>query len=147
MSERCMRCGVAFADTYERRLLDVDLDGDVHQDEAVCFSNLRAKLAEAEEFNRAMVEKAAAGSLDDYRELGARAATAENERDALRADLAALRAKEEAREASEWTWWARAAGDESPSAAEAYSNKWHAEDHVRVFGGDVVRLAVRKEEP
>ena len=56
---------------------------------------LRAEVSELREWQRQMVEKAAANSLDGYRELGARAAAAENERDALRAEVEALRADAE----------------------------------------------------
>jgi hypothetical protein len=53
---------------------------------------LRGLLAEVErltKFNKDMVAKVAEGSLDGYRELGERAAHAENERDTLRATVAA----------------------------------------------------------
>lgn len=49
---------------------------------------IRAEKAEGDV--RIMVEKAAAKSLDGYRELGARAAAAENERDAARARIEEL---------------------------------------------------------
>ena len=52
--------------------------------------DLRTKLEKAEALIAGMVKKAADKSLDGYRELGARAAAAENERDALRADNAKL---------------------------------------------------------
>lgn len=53
---------------------------------------LRLGLEQAQQWNREMVEKAASGGvLDGYRELGARAAAAENERDALRSEVSRLK--------------------------------------------------------
>lgn len=51
---------------------------------------LREERDEARGHYRWMVERAAAQKLDGYRELGARAAAAENERDAARLELRAL---------------------------------------------------------
>ena len=75
------------------------LSGATADEDARCMGIIRAaldrltrELAEAREWNRQMVEKAASGgTLDGYRELGAKVAAAENERDALRA--AAKRAR------------------------------------------------------
>ena len=52
---------------------------------------LIARVRELEQWQHDMVEKAAAKSLDGYRELAARAAAAENERDEARAAALAMR--------------------------------------------------------
>ena len=59
------------------------------------LAEVRRLTAERDEVRanyRFMVERAADRRLDGYRELGARAAAAENERDSLRAEISDLRA-------------------------------------------------------
>ena len=60
-----------------------------HGARAAC-KRLRGERDEARGSYRWMVERAADQKLDGYRELGARAAAAENERDAVRLELRAL---------------------------------------------------------
>lgn len=60
-----------------------------HDSAELAAERERAEKAEAN--YRFMVERAADQRLDGYRELGQRAAYAENDRDSLRAELAALR--------------------------------------------------------
>lgn len=85
----------------EDKAIRLDLDGagiEVREREAVELVDLRAEVArlkaraEKAEANYAfMVEHAANEKLDGYRELGARAAAAENEADGLRAEAHLLR--------------------------------------------------------
>jgi hypothetical protein len=72
----------------------VDLADDL-RDARTELSTLRAERNEAITNHQFMVERAADEKLDDYRELGARAAAAESERDILRAALEAADALRE----------------------------------------------------
>lgn len=66
--------------------------GEAALDALTELDQLRARVKELEEWNRKMVEMAASkNNLDGYRELGQRAAQAEADRDALRAENARLR--------------------------------------------------------
>jgi chromosome segregation ATPase len=60
----------------------------VMRDSAKSMRDLLVEVERLTKFNKDMVAKAAEGSLDGYRELGQRAAQAENERDSLRATVA-----------------------------------------------------------
>ena len=82
---------------YEEGWKDGKARGEHSRDAEV--AELRKQVEEERARVRWFVEHAADQKLDGYRELGARAASAENERDALRADLAKVR---DELDASQW---------------------------------------------
>lgn len=96
--ERCRAAGWDYMATlteHEHADEVADLAADLIDARAE-IARLTAERDKANANYRFMVERAADASLEGYRELGARAAAAENERDALRADLAEVRKYAEA---------------------------------------------------
>lgn len=91
------------------------------------YDLLRAERDKAQANYRFMVERAADEKLDGYRELGARAAAAENERDEALAELARMKARPaEAEYASLDVMWQQLVRerDSWKSAAESQNRQW-----------------------